>query len=88
MIEMIVKIIERAEDMGIGYGDRITKIIDLENAHKQFNMDFADWLAADDDNFAHDFIGIQNHINRKTGMCEDFFVPRFANADLRHKAKA
>lgn len=84
MFEVILKVIERADAMGIGFGDRVTRLLDIENANKQFNMDFADWLAADDFNFAHDFMGIQAHMNRETGKCEDFFVPRFAYADKRH----
>lgn len=84
MFELILKVIERAEAMGIGFGDRITQMLDIENAHKQFNMDFEDWLAADDLNFAHDFLEIQANMNRITGKCENFFVPRFAYADKRH----
>lgn len=82
--EKIIKIIEKAEAMGIGQGDRITRILDIENADKQFNLDLDDWLNADNLDFAHDFIGIQNHMNRETGLCEDFFVPRFAYAERRH----
>ena len=82
--EKIITIIKKAEAMGIGQGDRITRILDIENADKQFNLDLDDWLNADDENFAHDFIGIQNHMNRETMRCEDFFVPRFAYAERRH----
>ena len=82
--EKIVKIIERAEAIGIAKKDRVTHLLDIENADKQFNLDLDDWMDADDGNFAHDFIGIYNHMNRRTGLCEDFFVPRFAYAERRH----
>lgn len=32
--ETIVRIVERAERMGIARGGRITEIMDMENAHK------------------------------------------------------
>ena len=76
--ELIVKIVERAERSGFGSGDRSTRLLDVEFAHKQFNMCLQMWLDADDENFAHDFCGIQNHMNRETCRVEDFFLPRFA----------
>lgn len=41
-------------------------------------MRLDDWLAADDYNFAHDIVGINRHLNRRTFQLEDCFVPRFA----------
>jgi len=35
-------------------------------------------LAADEGNFGHDVFGIRRHLNRKTGVLEDAFHPRFA----------
>ena len=77
----IVKICERAESMGINWGNRLTGLLDIENAHKEFNLRLDEFLTADDANFAHDFIGIQNNINRKTFRMENCFVPRFSSAD-------
>lgn len=37
-----------------------------------------DLLKADKFNLLHDLMGIRNHINRKTGKLEGFFLPRFA----------
>lgn len=76
--ETIVKICERAEALDISAGERITLIMDLENAHKTVGLNLEGLLAADNLNFAHDVIGIQNHMNRSTGELEDFFVPRYA----------
>ena len=53
-------------------------MMDVDNAHKQFGMRLEDWLNADDFNFAHDFCGIQKHIDRKTGLVGGCFVPRFS----------
>lgn len=74
----IVRIIERAETMGIAKGTRITRIMDMENADKQFALRLDDFLAADELDFCHDFNGIQCNMNRLTGRVENLFVPRFA----------
>lgn len=80
--ETIVKIAERAEDMGISAGQRITLIMDLENAHKDVGLNLQELLEADELNFAHDVMGIQAHMNRGTGKLEDFFLPRYAKQDV------
>ena len=73
-----LKIVERAEKLGIAQGSRLTGIMDIENADKTFNLRLEEFLNADDFNFAHDYIGIQNNIDRTTKEF-GFFVPRFAN---------
>ena len=83
-LELQTAILDRAKAMGITWGDRITQALDIMNAADQFDLDLEDWLNADDENFAHDFIGIQNHMNRETMRCENFFVPRFAYRERRH----
>ena len=83
-LELQTAILNRAKAMGITWGDRITQAMDIMNADDQFDLDMEDWLNADDENFAHDFIGIQNHMNRETMRCENFFVPRFAYRERRH----
>lgn len=76
--ETIVRIVERAEAMGIARGDRFTRIMDIEHAHKQFNLRLDEMLAADSFDFTHDFTGIQSAMNRETCRIEGLFVPRFA----------
>ncbi len=76
--ETIVKICERAEEMDISAGERITLLMDLENVHHNIGLNLEGLLAADDLNFVHDIVGIQTHINRNTKELEDFFVPRYA----------
>ena len=76
--ETIVRIVKRAERMGIARGGRITEIMDIENANKQFNLRLEEMLVADDFNFTHDFAGIQSCMNRETCRIDGLFVPRFA----------
>ena len=75
-----VKIAERAEELGIYHGERLTLIMDIESADKYFNMRLEDWLNADNFNFAHDLVGIVNHVDRNNYPAVEFnrFLPRFA----------
>ena len=73
------QIVKRAESLGIftGTGERISTLMDIENADLKFNLKLDEWLKSDDDNFTHDYYGIVNNINR---ISRDFgdFIPRFA----------
>jgi hypothetical protein len=77
-IELIDKIIKRAEKLGVTRGDRMTQWMDIEFATDQFDIKLEDWLVAENLDFMHDFIGIQSHMNRETCKVEEFFVPRYA----------
>lgn len=74
----------RAKAMGIMKGDAIGAIIDIDSADQKFNLRLDEFLEADNFNFAHDFIGIQENIVRESFPATDFgyFVPRFAGRDL------
>ena len=76
--EIIVKICERAENLGIEQKDRLTLIMDIENTHVSMGLNLKGLLESDDLNFSHDVVGIQTHINRDTKELDDFFVPRYA----------
>lgn len=76
--DLYLKICLRAEKLDIGLGDRLTKIMDIELADKHWELRLEDWLNADNLNFAHDFVGIQSHINRKTKTFASTWIPRFA----------
>ena len=77
---MYVKIAEKAEKMGIYKGERSTLLMDIESADNAFKLNLEAWLNADNENFAHDLIGIVNNVNRSEFPATDFnlFVPRFA----------
>lgn len=70
----------RAKAMGIMQGDAIGAIMNIDSADQRFNLRLDEFLEADDFNFAHDFIGIQENIVRGRFPATDFgyFVPRFA----------
>ena len=61
--------------------EMLTTVMDISTAHEHGPLHLEEFLAADDSNFAHDALGIRRHINRKTGMLEDCFLPRFAILD-------
>lgn len=77
---MYVKLAQRTEGMGIYHGERSTLLMDIESADNVFNLRLEDLLKADDENFAHDILGIVYNINRKEYPATDFnlFVPRYS----------
>lgn len=78
-IKKTALICERAEKMNIRQGTRITAMMDIDHAVKHFHINLDKWLTADDFNFAHDFIGIQSHIDRvHGGAFDNTFLPLFA----------
>ncbi|MFB6499740.1 DUF6874 family protein [Bacillus haynesii] len=74
----IVDIAKRAEEKNLLMFDRMSLIMDLECVNEEFNLRIEDLLNADDFNFAHDILGIQNNLNREKRKMENLFVPRFA----------
>lgn len=83
MDSIINKIIDRADQMNLlnPENDRLSVLMDLESAEAKFHLKMEEFLQADDYNFSHDFLGIENNINRACGFpATDFgdFIPRFA----------
>lgn len=76
---LYVEICERAEKLGVNV-NRMTLMMDLESADKKFNLRLEEMLNADEFNFMHDIIGIENNIERNSFPATDFgfFIPRFA----------
>ena len=83
--ETIIKIVERAETMDLLISDRITLIMDLEYATKEFNLRLSDFLNGKRVDFVHDICGIQKNFNRQTKKMENFFVPRFSGGEINVK---
>lgn len=77
-MELVVKILQRAKALGIIRTAWITACIDLDKAIERFNLRLDEMLESDDLNFIHDFVGIQNNINRATGEFENCFLPRYS----------
>lgn len=88
-----IQICERAEHLGITVGKRISYLLDVSHAIDVFHMDVDGWLAANDEEFAHDFIGICKYIDRESiseGHKADLryfgdFVPRFCRKGESHE---
>lgn len=76
---IILDIVERANKKGYLMFDGLSLSMDLEFTHNLFNLRLQELLQADDFNFAHDIIGIQNNLNRQTRQMENCFVPRYAS---------
>ena len=77
----IVAIAKRAEEKDLLRFDRMSLIMDLEFVHgDEGTLRLQDLLNADDYNFAHDVVGIQNHFNRETKKLENLFLPRYTKS--------
>lgn len=76
---IISKIIDRGILLKIINTNRVTAFIDLTKGIEYFDIDVNQLYNADDFNFCHDIIGIQNNINRTTGKFENCFIPRYSN---------
>lgn len=76
---IIVEIAKRAEEKGLLMFDRMSLIMDIQNAHEQFNLRLNEWLKADDFDFSHDIVEIQQNINRETKKVENCFLPRYSS---------
>jgi hypothetical protein len=83
---MYVDILCRATVMGLMTPIESTdRMMDIESADRKFNLRLDEWYAASDFNFAHDFYGIIDNINRESGFpATDFglFIPRFAGGEF------
>ncbi len=72
-------IANRAIELGINFhADKMCLMMDLECVHESTPLDLDRLLSADELNFAHDLVGIQNHLNRSTRQLEGCFVPRLS----------
>lgn len=59
--------------------DYLSMEMDLSATHANgCPLKLEELLKADKFNLLHDLMGIRNHINRKTGKLERFFLPRYA----------
>ena len=78
---LIMKIVERADEEGLMNFDRISLMLDIETAHKEIGLRLSDLLNADEFNFAHDIVGIQANIDRRSKTITNCFLPRYAKAE-------
>lgn len=76
--ESIKGIVDRADKNNLLQFDRLSLMMDLDLAVKEFNLKVDELLEADDFNFAHDIVGIQNHIDRQNKIFINHFLPRYS----------
>lgn len=81
--ELMGAIAKRADEMGLLMFDRMSLIMDLEVATEEFNLRLDEFLKADNFNFSHDVVGIQQHVDRENRKMVNIFVPRFAGQDVK-----
>lgn len=83
---LISKINDRAEELGIIVDSRLNHFMDIDYAIQVFNIDLEAWLDSADTDFMHDYVGIYRNIDRDAislkhaASQNDFgiFIPRFA----------
>lgn len=75
---VIVEIAKRAEAMDLMLFDRLSLIMDIEAVHAEVGLKLTELLKAGDLDFAHDIVGIQQNIDRRTKKLKNLFLPRYA----------
>ena len=79
-VDLMIRVAERVDSLNMfadGSYPRIIMVLDLAAVNGYIGMDFEALLNADDFNFAHDIVGIRNHLDRETGRLGNCFLPRF-----------
>ena len=79
---LIVDVAKRAEEMDLLLFDRMSLIMDIENVHAEIGLNLTELLNADDLNFAHDIVGIQQNFDRQSKKLQNLFLPRYAKGDM------
>lgn len=76
------KILRRAEQLGVKNNkarfDAMSLEMDLLAVHARTPLRLAALANSGSFNFLHDVLGIVRHLNRRTGLLENCFVPRSA----------
>ena len=58
---------------------RMDLLMDVEACHcNGCKLNLKGLLEAKDFDFIHDLVGIQEHIDRRTGQLQDYFLPRYS----------
>ena len=76
-LSLIESLLDRALVCGLQDNNYRIQWNNLVLAHKQLNLDLEELLLANDQDFTHDFLAIQEHVNSNSGRIEDGFVPHF-----------
>ncbi|MEG0359688.1 MAG: hypothetical protein RR598_10520 [Anaerorhabdus sp.] len=81
-LEKINEIVERANNMGLLMFDKLNLSMDLDFWNSIEPLNFQVLLDADDFNFTHDIVGIQNHIDRAKYKIDSTFLPRASRGSI------
>lgn len=81
-VQLIIAISNRAEEMGLISFGIVDFRMDIMNMDKIIGLRLEDFLNADDENFAHDVLGIYKNFNRGTLEIDNSFLPRFAKNEI------
>jgi len=77
-IQTISSIANRAIKQGLNlHSDKLSLVMDIEVTHEETPLRLDALLNADDFNFSHDVLGIQQNLNRDTKTMDNFFLPRY-----------
>ncbi len=84
---LVNQIVDRCYSVMQHFGDvdRLELEMDIIACHKYgARLDLEKLLGFDDFNFAHDIVGIREHLNRETGELERHFLPRATAQEASH----
>ena len=78
--KIVARIVQRAQKLLKKKLDIMSENMDITAAHcnNGDGLRLKEFLEADAFNFIHDYVGINNHIDRKTGKLTKGFLPRFS----------
>ena len=79
-------IVKRADEMDLLLFDRMSLIMDIETVHAEIGLKLAEWLNADDLNFAHDIVGIQQNVDRVNKKLTNHFLPRYTKGAAENES--
>ena len=77
-LRLITDIVERADELYIMQSSKETLTIDLVIADEEFDLKLEQLLFADDFNFIHEVVGIQQNVDRENKKMNGEFIPRYA----------
>lgn len=80
--QLMQSIAERASAKNLMQSDQVSLIMDLSVAHESYNLRLNELLNADNFNFSHDIVGIQQNIDRVNSKMLGRFIPRYASHSM------
>ena len=79
-------IVKRADEMDLLMFDRMSLMMDIEVVYEETGLKLTELLNADDLNFAHDIVGIQQNVDRVNKKLINHFLPRYAKGAVDNES--